>query len=312
MVKRFLLRTGLGVAVWASACVAQAQVSVAFDNFTYAGTVTRYATLADAQNQVSPTGGPYTIVTVSNGPRNTRPDARDGDISVTNTAPPAYGPDSTFIATAWYFTTNTLLGDGWGNPNNTNNGFIQYYLASSPPTVTGGWQPGHTQFLLTVAGGNGDDFNAARLWPAPHLGGAAAISRGAFIEFNLNLTANFAAPAVLNGVTGWYESNAMPTSVVGTLTGIFLNDGTDPIYNGYYRFNFTLTGPGSWAADSGALFPSGGDAPPGSFWAAPAAALAAIAVPGPGKLALLGLSLMLALMAALQLRGTLRPSRGRR
>lgn len=272
-------------------------LNVSFDNFTYSGTVTRYATLDDARNQTNATGGPYTIATATNGPRSTRTNARDGQIAVTSEAPAAYGTPLTYVSTTWYFTTTPASGDGWGNPNNTNDGFIQYYLQSNP-TVTGGWQPGHTQFRLTVAGGNGDEGNAARLWPAPD-SGAAAISGGTFVDFNLDVTATFASAAVVNGTTNWYETSAMPSSVTGTLTGIFQNDQTNTTsYNGFYRFNYAVTGPGSWAADQGATWGSGEQRySPESLWAAPQAAAATLApVPGLGIPALLGLSLALGLL----------------
>ena len=229
MLNPFAFRASAAVAGWAFAALAQAApLNVSFDNFTYSGTVTRYATLADAQNQANATGGPYTIQTVTNNSplpaRATRSNARDGNLSVTSAAPAAYGSDVTYLSTAWYFTTFPANGDGWGNPNNSNNGFIQYYLTSSAPTVNGGWQPGYTQFRLTVSGGNGDSSNAARFWPVPNPDGPANISGGTYVEFNLNLTANFASPATLNGATGWYETTAMPSSVTGTVSGIFQND----------------------------------------------------------------------------------------
>lgn len=303
MLHQSAFRIGLAAAALTAASLAQAvPLSASFDNFTYSGSVTRYATLTDAQNQTNPTGGPYTIATATNGPRSTRPNARDGNLSVTSSAPAAYGTDLTYFSTAWYFTMTPASGDGWGNPNNTNDGFIQYYLQSAAPTVTGGWQPGYTQFQLAVAGGNGDSLDAGRLWPAP-ASGAAAISRGAFVEFNLNLTANFASPATLNATTNWYETSAMPTGMTGTLTGIFQNDQTsNPSYNGFYRFNYTVTGPGSWAADNSAVYRDGGavDIPPSSLWAGPEVVVpppATVApVPTLGNLALLGLSLLLGLM----------------
>lgn len=302
MLNQLALRTALAATLWAGATLAQAvPLNVGIDNFTYSGTVTRYATLADAQNQTNATGGPYTIQTVSNGPRNTRPNARDGSIQVTSAAPAAYGSDLTLVSTAWYFTTFPANGDGWGNPNNTNDGFIQYYLTSSP-TVTGGWQPGYTNFQLTVTGGNGDDSNAARLWPAPD-SGASSLSSGTFVDFNLHVSATFASPATLNASTNWYETSAMPTSMSGTLTGIFLNDSTTASYNGYYRFNLTVIGPGSWAADSSATWNNGGTRQgPDSLWAAPAApAPAAVApVPALDNLALVGLSLLLGLMVVVR------------
>ncbi len=304
MMHSSLLRASLIAMAWACAGAVQAvPVSVAFDNFTYSGTVTRYATLADAQNQTNPVGGPYPILTGFENSSETRPNARDGQIAVVSEAPLEYGTDLTYMSTAWYFTTNIANGNGWGNPNETNDGFIQYYLESSP-TIGGGWQPGHTQFRLSVAGGDGDDADAGRFWPAPDRG-APEISYGKFIEFNLDVIANFASPATLNNITGWYETMSMPSSFSGTLRGIFENDQTDtPSYNGFYRFNYTVTGPGSWADDNNAVWEDqdGTIYPPQSIWAAPeAVTITPAIVPGPGKLALFGLAFALALVAALRL-----------
>ena len=318
MLHSSVFRTGLALAALTCAGLAQAvPLNVGYDNFTYSGTVTRYATLADAQNQANATGGPYTIQTVTNNSplpaRATRSNARDGNLSVTSAAPAAYGSDVTYLSTAWYFTTFPANGDGWGNPNNSNNGFIQYYLTSSAPTVNGGWQPGYTQFRLTVSGGNGDSSNAARFWPVPNPDGPANISGGTYVEFNLNLTANFASPATLNGATGWYETTAMPSSVTGTVSGIFQNDqANDTQYNGFYRFSYTLAGPGSWAADNAATWDDGGTrVAPASLWAAPAAVVPTSVAPVPslGTWALLGLSLALGLMAAMRQGARARPAR---
>ena len=306
MLNPFAFRASAAVAGWAFAALAQAApLNVSFDNFTYSGTVTRYSTLADAQSQTNAVGPATTIQTASNGPRNTRANARDGNLAVTSAAPSDYGTTLTYLSTAWYFTTTPANGDGWGNPNNTNDGFIQYYLTSSP-TVTGGWQPGYTQFQLGVVGGDGDTGDSGRFWPTSVLGGGAAnISRGSFVDFNLHLSANFASAATLNGTTNWYETTAMPSSMSGTLTGIFLNDQTaNTSTNGYYRFNYTVTGPGSWAADNNATWGFDGTrVPPSSLWAAPAAVApptVVAPVPGLGPLALLGLSLLLGLMVAVR------------
>ena len=211
----------------------------------------------------------------------------------------------TYLSTAWYFTTTPANGNGWGNPNNTNDGFIQYYLTSSP-TVTGGWQPGYTQFQLGVVGGDGDTGDSGRFWPTSVPGGGAAnISRGSFVDFNLDLSANFASAATLNGTTNWYETTAMPSSMSGTLTGIFQNDqAVDTSINGFYRFSYTVTGPGSWAADNVATWNDDtNNIPPASLWAAPAAVVpptVVAPVPGLGPMALLGLSLLLGLMVAVR------------
>ena len=310
MKQSHLFRASLAAVAWTCASVVHAgssptidPLNVVFDNLTYSGSVTRYATLADAQNQTNPVGGPYSIATAMVGSYQTRPNARDGQIAVTSDAPADYGTDYTHVSTAWYF----AVGSNPDNPNNTNNGFIQYYMESSPATVTGGWQPGHTQFRLTVAGGDGDDFDVGRFWPAPD-SGPDVISDGTFIDFNLDVTANFASPATLNGTTGWFETTAMPSSFSGTLSGIFENDQTDtPSYNGFYRFTYTVTGPGSWAEDSGATWTDGAAQihPPESLWAAPRAvgpAPAPVLVPGPGALALFGLAFALALVVAVRQR----------
>jgi len=185
--------------------------------------------------------------------------------------------------------------NGWGNPNNTNNGFFQYLDTGGfnpGVTISGGWQPGYTVFTLSLTGGNGDDGNAARLWNAPATGGPAGDTAGTFTSFALNLTATFATPATLNTITGWYEQwNVMPTSVTGTITGNFLNDSTTNTgANGLYSFAFTISGPGSWAADTSAFWRTAGgqEIVVRSRWAAPAVA----PVPEPATLAVFGLALV--------------------
>ncbi len=282
-----LFRPALVAAVFAIASTAgQADpLFVSFENFTYSGTVTRYGSLADAQSQ---TNAAYTstIQTANNGPRSTRANARDGQVYFANQAT-GYDPnDLAYASTAWYFTTTPASGDGWGNPNNQNDGFFQYYT-DAVPSVTGGWSAGNTQFHMNVSGGDGDAYNYARLW-APPKNGPASETGGLFHEFSLDATAMFASAATLNGSTGWYETGAMPTAFSGTLDGIFENDNaTDTSTNGFYRFAFTLNGPGSWAADNGAVWGGANAYAPGSFWAAPEGA----AVPEPSGLALVGLAL---------------------
>ena len=291
--KRFGLVRAVTAAAVALAAVTASTASIAgplyasYDNFNYSGTVTRYASLADAQNGVNALSS-TSIATANNGPRSTLPNARDGQIYVASGAT-GYDPTNlAYMSTAWYFTTTPASGNGWGNPNNTNNGFIQYYDDTANPVVDGGWSNGYTRFTVNISGGDGDSGNFARLWPAPNPGGPAGDSGGVFRSFDMTLTADFAVAASLNGVTGWYETNAMPFAALGSATGIFENQSTtDTSLNGFYTFDFSFA-PGSWADANGAVWVAGQDNfGPGAFFAAPEAA----AVPEPAGLALVGLGL---------------------
>ena len=208
-------------------------LAVSVDRFSYEGSVTVFASLAD---YTSNTGGTvHAIPTFTSG--STTYDGRDlGIYVVQNYA--NYWVDSNIFATAWYYTTEgnpngTIPADhyGWGNPNNTNTGFIQMYdeNSSTETSLTGGWTS-LDQFVLSLTGENADypnDF--ARMWPAPTVSGPGSLSDGTFLNYDLSLTANFANSATLNG-DGLYELNEDPTSVAGTLSGAFVNpdDGRGP------------------------------------------------------------------------------------
>lgn len=281
MLDRLLIGASLAFSAIAASA---APLYVAYDNFHYAGNVARYTSLNDAQNDTNPQST-TAIATATNGTRSTLPDARDGNIYVASGAV-GYDPnDLSYFSTGWYFTTTPASGNGWGNPNNTNTGFVQFYDESATPAVTGGWSNGNTRFTLDVSGGDGDSFNFARLWAAPSLGGPSGDTAGLFRAFHLTLIADFAAAATLNGTTGWYDILANPTAVVGSATGIFENQSTNLTLNGFYAFNFSFA-PDSWAAANGATWSDGTtDYPPTSFFAAPGQ------VPEPGSLVLATLAL---------------------
>lgn len=258
---------------------------VSYDNFNYSGTVTRYNTLADAQSNTSPTTS-NTIQTAVNQTRSTLTNARDANLYASLTAPNVYSSnDIGYFSTAWYFTTFTNQVDGWGNPNNTNNGFIQYYDQDSLlPVIEGGWtNSGHNEFTVKMTGGDGDSGNYARIWPLADNGGQA----GTFVEFEFVLTANFSASATQNPTTLWYETNLMPTSISGYAKGIFQNDSTSiQANNGFYAFDLSFA-IGSWAGNNSATWADGNNRiSVQSFWAAPAA------VPEPASLALFGIGLI--------------------
>ena len=68
-----------------------------------------------------------------------------------------YDPTKLSYLTAWYYSTTPANGAGWGNPNNTNPGFVQDDDQSASPAVGGGWSAGNTSFACrAVTGGNGD------------------------------------------------------------------------------------------------------------------------------------------------------------
>lgn len=255
---------------------------ISYDNFNYTGTVTRYFSLAHAQagtNAMSTTA----IATATNGAQTTIANARDGQVYVASNAAGYDTTNLAYFSTAWYYSITPTSGAGWGNPNNTNTGFVQYYDASAVPVVSGGWGNGNTQFSLGISGGDGDAFDFARLWAAPSIGGPSGDTGGTFRQFQLNLVADFSAAAALNVVTGWYESALDPTSLSGSVTGIFENQSmTNASLNGFYAFNFSLAR-GSWALQQNATYASFG---PSGFFAAPGAA-----VPEPTSLALVGLAL---------------------
>lgn len=271
------------MALVASGSINASPLYISYDNFNYSGTVTRYATLADAQaatNAISSTS----IATATNGSSQTLSNARDGNVYVASSSP-GYDPSNlSYFSTAWYFTTTPANGNGWGNPNNTNTGFVQYYDTSAAPVVSGGWSNGNTRFTLDIAGGDGDSGNFARLWAAPSIGGPSGDTAGVFRSFHLNLVADFVAAATFNGGTGWYDTAADPTNLSGSAVGIFENQSTtNASLNGFYAFDFSFD-PGSWAGANGATW-SGGSASygPSSFFAAP--------VPEPATSALVGIAL---------------------
>jgi hypothetical protein len=237
------MRFVLASAALAAACLAVPSVSFAdsfyasTDRFGYSGTVTRYATLADAK------AGTNSLGSYNSG-------QRDFSVFVTKGSTGAWG-NSTIAATAWSYTTSTA-GLGWGNPSNTNDGFVQMYDQDSD-TVTsrsGRWtSSAHDTFELSLSGINAGSAEYARLWNAPSSGGKAGNTAGVFLEYSLNLLASG-----LNGQDldndGFVESTDHPDAVAGSFKGIFENlSTTDPASNGFYVFDFGLNMT-NWAYDN--------------------------------------------------------------
>jgi hypothetical protein len=283
------VRSAVSILIASSSSLAMASsLYVNFDNFNYSGTISRYNSQADAQARTNATVT-TTIATALNGSSATLPGARDAQAYIAQGTPTAYAnSNEAAFLTAWYFinpnTTQTI--NGWGNPNNTNNGFVQYIDQTNVPVVTGGWTNAYTRFQVSINGGTGDSLNLARLWAAPSpLGNSTA---GTFVDFNLNLTADFLTAAALSSTTSWYETNVMPAAVSGSASGVFLNNSSETSVNGYYSFDFSLA-KGSWAANNLATWNNDGiRVAPQSFFAAPESA----AVPLPSSLALIGLGIL--------------------
>jgi hypothetical protein len=148
--KAALSAAAFGLVLFAGTVAAEA-ASINFEDFNYSGSVTRYDSLADAQANTN--GTPYNIETAVNGPNSTLANARDAQIyadTVTN---------AFYFGTAWYFTppgvSNPSVG-GYGNPNNSNNGFVQIADddGSSITSLLMGWDSTLTQFSVSAEGQN--------------------------------------------------------------------------------------------------------------------------------------------------------------
>jgi hypothetical protein len=250
------------------------------DMFSYTGNVTRYATLEDARAGAGSIGGPYTLPSrATDAPYNTP--SRDAGIYFVNNAP-SYATNANIFLTAWWYTTDAANGaySGWGNPNNTNTGFVQLYDAAGATSTASnayfsGWDGAYyTQFNMAVQGQNATYENSyARLWHAPNEGGAGSLTKGVFLDYGLTLTAG-GLQGTYDPVTGLVQSTDHPDAVNGLFWAIFQNTNTtDPSLNGYYVANFAL-GLDNWAyaqgaALNGAFSPSEFGAPvpiPAAVW----------------------------------------------
>lgn len=256
---------------------------VTSESFNYSGTINRYSTLSDALNDQNSVGGPYSIATASNGDRNTLNNARDGSVYLTSGTPGFV--DTSVFMTSWYFTTMPANGAGWGNPNNTNTGFVQLYDTdnSTISNISGGWDDdSYTNFSFSADGDNATNAeDYARLWAPPVVGGAGSITRGTFLTYHLDMQFELPSAATLDVlIPGWYGSVARPTSVTGSFTGIFQNTGTQSDLNGFYVFDLSMS-LGTWAEASAAVYPDG------STQYSPANGFAAPAVPVPATVLLL-------------------------
>ena len=137
---------------------------------------------------------------------------------------------------------------------------------------------GASEFTLNASGTGAGASEFARFWHAPNTGGAAALTAGTFHEWALDVTVG---GLTVNEIGTWYIAENHPTSVSGSMTGIFENTNTsDSSLNGFYRYDYNLNLT-NWAWDNqGSLYGAFSD----SFFAAavpePSTGLATLAVFG--------------------------------
>jgi hypothetical protein len=247
--------TVAALAVAASLSMAQDRFFMASDYMSYDLTMTKYASLSDAQNSVNSLGS-YTL---SDPATNDRRDL--GTYFVQDVA--TFDTDYAIFTTAWYYTTDPDNGaySGWGNPNNTNTGFVQMYddNASTVSSMSATWSTLNagvadaSTFSMSASGTNAthaDEF--ARLWHGA-TGGTGSLTNGTFLSWDFNMTAT-GLTADWDGTHNLFVANDHPSTVSGGFNGIFQNDNvTDSQYNGFYVFSGTLNSD-SWAyANSGDL-----------------------------------------------------------
>lgn len=224
--------------------------TITYRSFNYSGSTTRYSTLADAQAQTN-SNGTFEIGTATN---TTAPTS--GPVSTNTTLPSrrdAYviadtSTNKLIFGTSWYFTPPEFLDKvaGFGNPNNTNNGFVQLFDVdgSSVDSMSMGWNQTLDEFSISASGSDASFAeDAARFWPAPDSAGAAEVSFGTYIDYDLQMTAFFNTPT-----TNGKKLGQLPDGLTGTFTAIFQNTSTDLDSIGFYLVELALQA-GSSAED---------------------------------------------------------------
>ncbi|MCC6730275.1 MAG: hypothetical protein IT208_13135 [Chthonomonadales bacterium] len=264
-------------ATMAPASAAGPNLVASTDKLGYTLTLDRYNTLADAQAAGAPVAQ-FVLGAVDPGFP-----VHDGALYLVNDVP-GVSANYNILMSAWYYTIDPGHGpySGWGNPSNTNTGFVQLYDddSSTISSLAGGWtDTSYDTFVLNLSGANAGAADYARLWYGG-IGGAGELTRGTFIEYALDMTFSGITGAALDPGLGLVVSNDHPGSVSGTFSGIFENQSaTNPSLNGFYRFSAAFSD-SSWAyAQAGALN--------GAFNPSMFAAAAVVPEPGAAHLLLL-------------------------
>jgi hypothetical protein len=200
---------------------------VSTDRFGYTGTVTRYASLQDAQAGTAATD----TVTIGN---------RDLALYIVNDVP-SYDSDINVIMGSWWYTTDPDGRAGYGNTSgNTGIGFMQLYDedgntdTSLSMAFSGFDGTYYTQFDLSLTGGatTESDYGRFSVYDNNNDGGI-------WHSYSLNLTAT--------GLEGQLAGNLIasdnhPTGVSGSFTGLFqlTENQTSPDNQGYYLVDLEL------------------------------------------------------------------------
>ena len=220
---------------------------VATNRFGYSGSVTRYSTLADLQNNVNGT-------TFNNPQRDLGLFMIDNNAAYVNQFPGVNPATESIFLTAWWFSPAS---DGVGNPNNTSVGFLQMYDndGATLSSIATQWNnTARTSFTFSASGTN--SIPGCTSYPPEDCGrlyNGNTATGGSFLTYSLGLTANGLAAASYNATTGVWESVSDPTSLTGYLTGTFQNtSASDPGSNGWYSYDMTMN-MASYAYDNGYL-----------------------------------------------------------
>lgn len=233
--KQTLRSTHLATFVVASVCltcVVQAGSTgyISTDRFGYAGTITRYATLGDAQSGTNATD----VISVS-----------DRDLAVFSSS--GLGNDANIIMGSWWYSTavdgnGDPLGPGHGNTTgNTGVGFMQLFDddGNTDTNVDMGFKgfdgSNYTEFVLSLTGENAGADDYGRLSAIDNTNDG-----GTWLNYQMELTASGLA-GTADG-SGFVTANNHPTDVEGSFTGLFhlTENQTSPDNQGYYVVNFDL------------------------------------------------------------------------
>ncbi len=254
---------------------------VSSDRFGYSGTIERYTTLADALAGTNAVfGSPFSVP------------ARDLGLYMVGGNPLFGGAEwanAAVFLSAWYQ-------NGGNTPSNQNYGFIQMYdvEGGSVQSMHGDWlDASMTTYGFSLTGGNtvydgcsDGSGDCGRLWNAGSTPGASVVTAGEFYSYAVNFTAFGLTPAAWDPSTLVYLSVSEPTSVAGSLMGIFHNTNpVDPASNGWYKYDLTMS-LDDWAY---ANFVESGN---NEFYPSPSYFGATDVVPEPASLVLLGTGML--------------------